>query len=103
MRALARGILRTPALASSRSIGLGLVSIGRQQLLHRHGGFQHYRRALTHPQRHPYHPRSFSDEDSTIFALSTASGKAAIAVIRISGPACIQVSLAPERYSSGKC
>ena len=33
----------------------------------------------------------------TIYALSTASGRAAIAVIRISGPACTQVS----RHVSG--
>jgi hypothetical protein len=30
-------------------------------------------------------------QDDTIFALSTATGKAAIAVIRISGPACVEV------------
>lgn len=29
--------------------------------------------------------------DSTIYALSTAPGRAAIAIIRISGPACLQV------------
>lgn len=30
--------------------------------------------------------------DSTIYALSTAPGRAAIAIIRISGPACLQVT-----------
>lgn len=36
--------------------------------------------------------------DSTIFALSTASGRAAIAIVRISGPACSQIyhSLCPD-------
>ena len=29
--------------------------------------------------------------DSTIYALSTSPGRAAIAIIRISGPACLQV------------
>jgi tRNA modification GTPase len=31
------------------------------------------------------------DGDSTIYALSTAPGRAAIAVVRISGPACVPV------------
>lgn len=35
-------------------------------------------------------PLSF--DDSTIYALSTAPGKAAIAVVRISGPSCVEVS-----------
>ena len=34
------------------------------------------------------------DADSTIYALSTASGRAAIAVVRVSGGACVEVSLA---------
>lgn len=50
-------------------------------------------------------------QEPTIYALSTASGKAAIAVIRISGPACRQVRrdvmcalfdiLTPIRYTKG--
>ena len=35
----------------------------------------------------------FQAFDDTIYALSTANGKAGIAVIRISGPSCIDVSL----------
>ncbi|PLN78196.1 P-loop containing nucleoside triphosphate hydrolase protein [Aspergillus taichungensis] len=35
--------------------------------------------------------RSTFDSDSTIYALSTASGRAAIAVVRVSGPACVQI------------
>lgn len=35
--------------------------------------------------------RSALDGDSTIYALSTAPGRAAIAVVRVSGPACVQV------------
>lgn len=31
------------------------------------------------------------DADSTIYALSTAPGRAAIAVVRVSGPACASV------------
>lgn len=33
------------------------------------------------------------DADSTIYALSTAPGRAAIAVVRISGPACVSVCI----------
>ena len=32
-----------------------------------------------------------NDDDWTVFALSTAPGRAAIAIIRISGPACLGV------------
>jgi hypothetical protein len=35
----------------------------------------------------------YSNGYSTIYALSTAPGRAAIAVIRISGPACLQVRI----------
>lgn len=35
--------------------------------------------------------RKPSDGDSTIFALSTPPGKSAIAVVRVSGPACLDV------------
>jgi hypothetical protein len=35
---------------------------------------------------------SFSKSEDTIYALSTAAGRAAIAVIRISGPSCVDVS-----------
>ncbi|KAF3000947.1 mitochondrial splicing system protein [Curvularia kusanoi] len=48
------------------------------------------RRALSHAQHRYIHVPSHLDEP-TIYALSTASGKAAIAVIRISGPACRQI------------
>ena len=44
--------------------------------------------------RRLYHsgiPNGTRSEDTTIYALSTAPGRAAIAVIRISGPACTQV------------
>ncbi|GKZ49617.1 mitochondrial splicing system protein [Aspergillus brasiliensis] len=42
--------------------------------------------------------QSIFDADSTIYALSTATGRAAIAVVRASGPACVQIykSLCPE-------
>lgn len=40
--------------------------------------------------------------DSTIYALSTAPGRAAIAIIRISGPACLQVASSLENESGAK-
>lgn len=39
-----------------------------------------------------------SQVPDTIYALSTAAGRAAIAVIRVSGPACLDV-----RFSTGRC
>ena len=41
-----------------------------------------------------------SEADSTIYALSTAIGRAAIAVVRVSGPGCKQVN---AKYSDGPC
>jgi len=38
-------------------------------------------------------PNALSLDDHTIYALSTAPGRAAIAVIRISGPSCVEVGL----------
>ena len=51
-------------------------------------------RPLSLRERRLYHsgiPNGTCSEDTTIYALSTAPGRAAIAVIRISGPACTQV------------
>ena len=48
----------------------------------------HIQRALRVPQPRLYH---IAHHEPTIYALSTAAGRAAIAVIRISGPACRQV------------
>lgn len=36
------------------------------------------------------------DADSTIYALSTAPGRAAIAVVRVSGPACASVRISSK-------
>jgi len=41
--------------------------------------------------RHVTRPLNTTTSDSTIYALSTAPGRAAIAVIRISGPACLHI------------
>lgn len=51
-------------------------------------------RLLSLRERRLYHsgiPNGTHGEDTTIYALSTAPGRAAIAVIRISGPACTQI------------
>ena len=54
-----------------------------------HGApFHRVRPTLREPQHRLYHA---DHDNSTIYALSTASGRAAIAVIRVSGPACKQV------------
>ena len=53
-------------------------------------------------QHHIVHKRPYrtaSDHESTIYALSTAPGRAAIAIIRISGPACLKIyeALCPRK------
>jgi hypothetical protein len=62
-------------------------------------GPHHVHRSLSLLHRHQYHSTPIYDEEPTIYALSTAPGKAAIAVIRVSGPACRQV-LRPIRLST---
>lgn len=59
-------------------------------------------RTLRESQRRLYH---IDHGEPTIYALSTASGRAAIAVIRVSGPACRQVGI-PQTMAHckiGKC
>lgn len=63
------------------------LNCSRIRALH-HKPHHHVQLTLKESQRRVYHA---NHEDSTIYALSTAPGKAAIAVIRISGPACNQV------------
>lgn len=69
------------------------LPIGRLSCPRRHVALNHQRRALS-----PQHVRSYrlgivNRDEPTIYALSTAAGKAAIAVIRVSGPACRLVRL----------
>ena len=42
--------------------------------------------------RHYHFDGTHNTDEPTIYALSTATGKAAIAVVRVSGPACRQVA-----------
>ncbi|CAI7589022.1 unnamed protein product [Penicillium discolor] len=88
-------------------------TISNKSYTRRHGFFSE----SPGPRRTPGQARAFSstrptrfmlDGDSTIYALSTATGRAAIAVVRISGPACTSIykSLCPNhplpkpRYAS---
>ena len=43
---------------------------------------------------------TLNGDQSTIFALSTAPGRAAIAVIRVSGPQCLEVRMASSDLSN---
>ena len=54
------------------------------------------RRCVSHRYERSLHTQLLSSYEPTIYALSTAPGKAAIAVIRISGPAALQVRSAIE-------
>lgn len=45
--------------------------------------------------------KELTDVDSTIYALSTAPGRAAIAIVRISGPACLEVRLRSNLHVQG--
>ncbi|KAF2271394.1 P-loop containing nucleoside triphosphate hydrolase protein [Westerdykella ornata] len=94
MRALVSS-LRRICTASPRLLSINGVSpaqIRRDCALLYHGAaLSDDRRPLTRNRRHLYHLASSSHDDTTIYALSTASGKAAIAVIRVSGPACRQI------------
>jgi tRNA modification GTPase len=53
-------------------------------------GFKNCNRACQRVDQAPQHATRNTDDD-TIFALSTASGRAAIAVIRVSGPSALNV------------
>lgn len=51
-------------------------------------------KAIPHPRSWRCHQySSLARDDDTIYALSTPSGTSAIAVIRISGPSCVEVLL----------
>ncbi len=63
--------------------------------------------AVQYPQVSPFPLRryltkhSFLNGNETIYALSTAPGRAAIAIVRISGPAARGVSIPSEVYLTG--
>jgi hypothetical protein len=71
------------------------ASIGRRRAIAKHGPHYLIQRPLSLLQTHSYHATAFRQDEPTIYALSTASGKAAIAVIRVSGSACRQVANSP--------
>jgi hypothetical protein len=86
-----RLISKLPALSSHHSIP---IEAGRACLYN--GSHHSIEQPLSLLHRREYHPTAFCQDEPTIYALSTASGKAAIAVIRVSGAACRQVLLFPS-------
>jgi hypothetical protein len=94
MRAVVSFLRRNPSIQSrSRPclIGIASRSLHVTRILSlRHEPLHHVQRVLTTSQPRLYHTDT---EEPTIYALSTASGRAAIAVIRVSGPACRQVRI----------
>jgi hypothetical protein len=78
-RSRAPSLRFTFASASARQVSCG------------HGPLHLVQRPLSLLQHRAYHSAHVHQDEPTIYALSTASGKAAIAVIRISGSACRQV------------
>jgi hypothetical protein len=66
-------------------------SIAAREARFQHGPRYLIPRPLSLLRHQSYHSAPSHKDDPTIYALSTASGKAAIAVIRVSGSACRQV------------
>lgn len=103
-----RSLLCRSTLPLSRSITKQAprLSIGSVRSTHHHGLSPHNSRPLRdwNINRKQFHssPSILHQEDTTIYALSTATGRAAIAVIRISGPACKQVASSPPHYLSSR-
>lgn len=69
------------------------VPIGARRVFPQLGPHYLFQKPLGLLQHRTSHVTSLDQDEPTIYALSTASGKAAIAVIRISGSACRQVHL----------
>ncbi|KAF2651650.1 P-loop containing nucleoside triphosphate hydrolase protein [Lophiostoma macrostomum CBS 122681] len=95
MRAFISFFARLPRASSIRAqcsvVDVSRSSIGRSASIRQHGVHQPTLRPLTAHQARHYHPSLFRNDEPTIYALSTALGRGAIAVIRISGPACRQI------------
>lgn len=82
----ARRVSYTFLGTKARAIILG--SVGRQHVTN-----AQFSRSVSLVHRQRFYSHHSHVDEPTIYALSTASGRAAIAVIRVSGPACRQVSL----------
>ena len=91
MRSL-RSSIRTTSCFRTAPFSVVYRPIERLGFLQRHATADTVRRPLSHLQCRLYQTEHVSCEEPTIYALSTASGRAAIAVIRVSGPACREVS-----------
>ncbi|KAH7117908.1 tRNA modification GTPase mss1 mitochondrial precursor [Dendryphion nanum] len=104
MRALIPSIRNKTILRIGCSLGSPFrtyhnCSIAEIRWLHRHGHYHPIRRPLSLTHVRSAHSNINDFAEPTIYAISTASGRAAIAVIRISGPACTQIyeGLCPSR------
>lgn len=64
-------------------------ALGRPDVLH--SGLSGHSHLSVQPRRHVANLRESAHPDATVYALSSAPGRAAIAVIRISGPACLDI------------
>ncbi|KAF2267592.1 P-loop containing nucleoside triphosphate hydrolase protein [Lojkania enalia] len=95
MRASIRPLRRIHQISSNKHRLLTATFVrppfGRLHGLHYPVVIPNSQRTLGPPHTRLYHYDVFNREDPTIYALSTAPGRAAIAVIRISGPACRQI------------
>ncbi|KAF2119151.1 GTP-binding protein TrmE N-terminus-domain-containing protein [Lophiotrema nucula] len=82
--------IKTP-IRSKRRPSCSPASIGLLPHRRAHGITYSPRGPLSLSQGRLHHSALSARDEPTIYALSTASGRAAIAVIRISGPACRQI------------
>ncbi|KAG9195706.1 tRNA modification GTPase [Alternaria panax] len=87
MRAIVSS-LRRNALIQLQAYRPTTPCVARTTSLHYHYGPRYAQRILSVPKQRQYHS---SHEEPTIYALSTANGRAAIALIRVSGSACRQI------------
>jgi hypothetical protein len=105
MRAFNPSLRCCHRLLASRSraapLNISLPPTEARHAFRGHGAHYLIQRPLSQLQRRTYH--AAHHDEPTIYALSTASGKAAIAVIRISGSACRQVyTPSPPRTPSSR-
>lgn len=98
---MTRQVLRMTAVVPTRFLGTSQLIYCRSTIFRGFLGSRHHPRGFSFLQGRDLTQeleqleRGECDDrsSSTIYALSTASGKSAIAVVRISGPACMDVSL----------
>ena len=89
LQRMRRNFIRALDLAPRRSLWLSPSSPRFPRLKTRPGAAGLPAQSAHLPRR--WFNTAFGEQSSTIYALSTAAGRAAIAIVRISGPACIQI------------